>query len=70
MLRKRNSGYKGGQKYHRDAANEHKVTGRMEVIHNPVVDAVDLTSLRKCVLLATENVTRSDISNLCVEQRV
>ena len=25
MSRKRNTGYKGGQKYHRDAANEHKL---------------------------------------------
>ena len=49
------------------------VTGRVEVVHNPVVDAVDLTNLRKFVRLATENaenVTRSDISRVCVEQRV
>ena len=49
------------------------VTGRVEVIHNPVDDVVDLTNLRKFVLLVTENaenVTRSDISSLCVEQRV
>ena len=46
------------------------VTGRVEVVHNPVVDAVDLTNLRKFVRLATENATRSDISRLCVEQRV
>ena len=49
------------------------VNGRVEVVHNPVVDAVDLTNLRKFVRLATENaenVTRSDISRLCVEQKV
>ena len=49
------------------------VTGKVEVVRNHVVDAVDLTSLRKLARLATENaenVTSSDISRLCVEPRV
>ena len=46
------------------------MTGKVEVVHNHVDDAVDLTSLRKCVRLTTENVTRLDISRLCVEPRV